>query len=539
MRRRMALLLVGLGAQRLVRPQQGAPGLVIIGASDSVPITDSAGKISYRFPAFNGTVTIGLGDGHSIELCCVPSGAGLMGDEREWSAFSSLRATPVHSIRVPGFLLGKYEVTKSQWLRVAQLPRVNRDLFLPIQMVRPEEGRWPMEFGVSALQAEEFCARVARFSGTAIRLPSEAEWEYACRAGTTTWYHFGDSFGEDVLASEVMSIDTHQPVGNRNAPNRFGLHDMHGGVGEWCADWSYPDYTGAPNDGSPRTGSGNPDLRVIRGAYLRMGSAGRAHFVRNGFATGLGLRVAASYAHGIVDPRPRAALHGVTGRDGVASPGQILSIQGDSIGPQEGVSAKLEGEQRVTISLADVQVFVDELPAPILFASKERVDLLVPMSIRSGNTAMIVLRYGLQSSAPLSVVVRDAAPGLLLREQSSGRWIWAINEGGGINDSSERAARGSVVVFYGNGFGALTPEKPDGVIVNDALADLPRPARPVRVWIGDSEATVEYCGQAPGMVLGIIQINARVPQTGSSGGIRVMVAAGDVPGELDGNLWIA
>jgi formylglycine-generating enzyme required for sulfatase activity len=273
MTRRFALELLALGGGT-VGSQTVARELVLALGRESVPITDAGGRIAYRFPSFNAIVRVDIGEDQFMQLCCIPGGVGMMGSARQWNELG-IRSTPVHPVRVGGFLLGRYEVTQGQWLRVSRLPQVNRELFVGYRLPRtPEEASWPVE-AISSLQAEEFCDRLARFTGLRCRLPSESEWEYACRAGTSTVYHFGDSFGASVLDSEVMSGVRFQPVGIKNAPNRYGLHDMHGGVGDWCSDWSHPDYVGAPADGSPWMSSrGDSSLRIVRGAYDRMGSAG-------------------------------------------------------------------------------------------------------------------------------------------------------------------------------------------------------------------------------------------------------------------------
>jgi formylglycine-generating enzyme required for sulfatase activity len=146
------------------------------------------------------------------------------------------------SALLPAFFMGQYPVTQVQWEGVAKLPRSARDLHPnPACFQAPE---LPVE-SVSWLDAVEFCARLSSHTGRLYSLPSEAQWEYACRAGTTTPFHYGNTVTSE-LANYVATYtyaaehrghyrQTTTPVGSF-APNAFGLYDMHGNVWEWSAD---------------------------------------------------------------------------------------------------------------------------------------------------------------------------------------------------------------------------------------------------------------------------------------------------------------
>jgi formylglycine-generating enzyme required for sulfatase activity len=120
---------------------------------------------------------------------------------------------------------------------------------------------------VSWDECQEFCRKLSAQTRETARLPTEAEWEYACRAGTTTLYSFGNSqrrLGEYAWSTENSDLKTH-PVGTRK-PNGWGLYDMHGNVWEWCEDVFHDGYNGAPNDGSAWVSEGgSTDYRVLRG----------------------------------------------------------------------------------------------------------------------------------------------------------------------------------------------------------------------------------------------------------------------------------
>jgi formylglycine-generating enzyme required for sulfatase activity len=192
---------------------------------------------------------------------------------------------PTHQVTVPSFYVGKYEVTQAQWRAVASLPKVSRGL-------KPDPSNFkgdnlPVE-QVTWLDVMEFCARLYKATGKIYRLPSEAEWEYACRAGTTTEFAFGETITPEIAnyngnepygsAPKGMLRNRTTTVGSLGVANGFGLYDMHGNVQEWCLDLFHDNYDGAPTDGSawnePSTTSGaNRNDRMVRGGYWSYSAA--------------------------------------------------------------------------------------------------------------------------------------------------------------------------------------------------------------------------------------------------------------------------
>jgi formylglycine-generating enzyme required for sulfatase activity len=250
-----------------------------------------------------------LGGGVMLEMVAIPGGTFLMGSP-ETEEERSNDESPQHTVRVAPFFMAKYPVTQAQWKAVAAFPKINIDLNPDPSWFKGANR--PVE-NVSWHEAVEFCSRLAKKTGKTYRLPSEAEWEYACRAGTKTPFHFGETITTDlanhsgnfiyaIYASVLKAIFGKQTtdVGSF-PPNAFGLYDMHGNVGEWCADPWHDNYIGAPADGSVWESGGNQDLRVQRGgcwydyavccrsAYRLRHSAG----YRNGF---LGFRVGGGFA---------------------------------------------------------------------------------------------------------------------------------------------------------------------------------------------------------------------------------------------------
>lgn len=213
-----------------------------------------------------------LGNGVTLEMVAIPGGMFIMGSPKTEEGSTDYER-PQHQVTVQPFFMGKYPVTQAQWQAVASLPQVNRDL-------KPDPFNFkgadrPVE-RVSWYDAVEFCARLSQKTGRDYRLPSEAEWESACRAGNDTPFHFGET-----IRTELANYDGSYIYGNgskgeyRRQTNRvgsfpanaFGLYDMHGNVWEWCADTWHENYKGAPIDGSAWLEDYENDnqLRLVRG----------------------------------------------------------------------------------------------------------------------------------------------------------------------------------------------------------------------------------------------------------------------------------
>jgi formylglycine-generating enzyme required for sulfatase activity/uncharacterized protein with von Willebrand factor type A (vWA) domain len=228
-----------------------------------------------------------------IPMMYIPQGEFWMGTEDEeierlmkkfrWDGFR--RERPQHLVKVPAFYMSQTPITQAQWRAVASRTdlKVERNLNpdpshfkdppkpslkREVSDSPPFEGarggsptRWdrPVE-RVNWYDAVEFCARLSKLTGKEYRLPSEAEWEYACRAGTTTPFHFGETitgelanyYARETYAGEAEGEYREEttPVG-QFPPNAFGLYDMHGNVWEWCLDPWHKNYQGEP----PRDGS--------------------------------------------------------------------------------------------------------------------------------------------------------------------------------------------------------------------------------------------------------------------------------------------
>ncbi|NJR38398.1 MAG: formylglycine-generating enzyme family protein [Leptolyngbyaceae cyanobacterium CSU_1_4] len=203
-----------------------------------------------------------LGNGVVLETVSIPGGSFLMGSPRDEEGRSDAES-PQHRVEVTPFFMGKYSITQSQYQAVMG---ENPSHFQENGAHRPVEN-------VSWEMAIAFCQKLSQQTKRNYRLPSEAEWEYACRAGTTTPFHFGETITTDLAnydgnhtyraAPNGEYREETTPVG-KFSPNAFGLFDMHGNVWEWCADQWHPNYQGAPTYGNAWIAGGGAS-RLLRG----------------------------------------------------------------------------------------------------------------------------------------------------------------------------------------------------------------------------------------------------------------------------------
>ncbi len=219
-----------------------------------------------------------LGNNVHLEMVYIPEGVFMMGSPEDEEGHE-YNESPLHEVSVKPFFMGKYPITQAQWKEIASLPQVNRELKLDPSRFKGSDR--PVE-RVTWNEAVEFCDRLSRKTGREYRLPSEAEWEYACRAGTTTPFHFGETITTDLAnydgnyiygfgSTGIYRKET-SSVGSFKAANRFGLYDMHGNVWELCLDHWHYNYEGAPNDGSARINEEQNDNE--NNSYRRLGRGG-------------------------------------------------------------------------------------------------------------------------------------------------------------------------------------------------------------------------------------------------------------------------
>ena len=213
----------------------------------------------HHYDCSNESYNLDLGGGVELTLMLIPSGEFMMGSADEDIAASDFDR-PQHSVKLSQFLVGATPVTQAQW-RVAAGYDVENIALKP-EPSNFEGDDLPVE-QVNWEEVTEFCQRLSKRTGMIFQLPSEAQWEYACRAGTETAHHFGPQ-----IMPELANYD--QEIGQTTVvkqylPNRWGLYDMHGNVYEWCQDHWHNSYEGAPVNGTAWIEGGNANRRIIRG----------------------------------------------------------------------------------------------------------------------------------------------------------------------------------------------------------------------------------------------------------------------------------
>ncbi|MGK7895698.1 MAG: SUMF1/EgtB/PvdO family nonheme iron enzyme [Xenococcus sp. (in: cyanobacteria)] len=240
-------------------------------------------------------ITIDLGKGVTMDLIGIPGGKYLMGSPENEPERADEEG-PQHQVSIRPFLLGKYLVTQAQWQAI-----MNNN---PARFTDDQDN--PVE-RVSWLDCVDFCERLSQKLGREFRLPSEAEWEYAARAKTTTPFFFGDT-----ITTELANYNGEYTYGIGNigeyrhkttkvgsfSPNRFGLYDIHGNVAEWCEDTWHDNYQQAPSNGDSWVDDDNLD-RVLRGgSWLHLPESCRSsqRFSSNGKSKSdaFGFRIASS-----------------------------------------------------------------------------------------------------------------------------------------------------------------------------------------------------------------------------------------------------
>ena len=258
---------------------------------------DSAAEVLAALANPQSSFTEDLGNGVKLEMIAIPGGTFWMGSPTN-EAERNNDEGPQHQVTVPSFFMGKYPLTQAQYQAImGKNPAYFKGNNRPVENVSWDD-------------TVLFCQKLSQRTGKNYRLPSEAEWEYACRAGTKTPFSFGDNITTDLVnyngtypyksAPKGKYREQTTDVGTFFLPNPFGLYDMHGNVWEWCEDDWHENYIDAPTDGSAWNSQSGSNTKLLRGGswYYDAGccrSANRNRYSRDYRYYYCGFRVVSSF----------------------------------------------------------------------------------------------------------------------------------------------------------------------------------------------------------------------------------------------------
>ena len=220
----------------------------------------------------------------------------------------------------------------------------------------------------------------------------------------------------------------------------------------------------------------------------------------------------------------RCVANAASGRAGPIAPGEIISLFGPGIGPDDPASASPESTGRIPTTLSNIRVLISGIAAPLLYVSKNQINAVVPFELGGQNEVGIQIQ-GREVEIPVAnVAVADSAPAAFTLDGSGYGQVAAVNEDGTINSVDSPAPEGSIVSLYLTGFGRMSPTP-----VNGSIPARPstKPVLPVEVSFSSLEPVeVLYCGDAPGLVQGVVQMNIRVPKLFQKGQRPLSLLAG-------------
>jgi uncharacterized protein (TIGR03437 family) len=221
-----------------------------------------------------------------------------------------------------------------------------------------------------------------------------------------------------------------------------------------------------------------------------------------------------------------AVTNAASSVSGPVAPGEVVVLYGSGLGPAGLTQYQLDPTSGlVSTSLAGTSVIFNGTPAPLLYTSATQIAAVTPYSI-AGSNVQVFVQYQGQTSAPMTLPVAAVAPALFTQDSSGKGQAAASNQDGTLNGAAHPAKAGSYISLWLTGAGQTNPASVDG---QPGAAPLPKPVAPILVTIGGTSAVVQYAGQAPNTVAGVMQINAQIPSgTQAANAVPVVVQVGSV-----------
>ncbi len=215
------------------------------------------------------------------------------------------------------------------------------------------------------------------------------------------------------------------------------------------------------------------------------------------------------------------------------APGEIVVLNGFTIGPSPLVAATIPVAGTAATSAGSTSVTFNGVAAPILYSSASATAAVVPYEVSGSSTAKVVVTYKNQPSATFTATVVATAPGIFTSGETGTGQIVAINSDNSINSASDAAAAGSAVLLFATGEGATDPAGLDGAITTDFFH---APLASISVTMGGKPATVVFAASAPGMIAGVLEVEAIVPSGAGTGAVPVVLTAGTVNSQANATI---
>jgi uncharacterized protein (TIGR03437 family) len=226
-------------------------------------------------------------------------------------------------------------------------------------------------------------------------------------------------------------------------------------------------------------------------------------------------------------PTVNAVLNSASLQTGPVSPGEIFTIFGLNIGPATPIGLKLAANGMVATTLGTTTVMFNGVAAPLIYVSANQINAIVPYEVAGSATANVVVSNNGATSAAFLVNVTTASPAIFTFGQNGTGQGAILNQDLSVNGPANPAARGSVIAIYGTGEGMVTPAVLTGSVTT-TTPPIPKPILPVTVSIGGVPAVVNYGGEAPALVAGVLQVNAVVPANVAVGNQTLIVSVGGI-----------
>jgi uncharacterized protein (TIGR03437 family) len=235
-------------------------------------------------------------------------------------------------------------------------------------------------------------------------------------------------------------------------------------------------------------------------------------------------------------PSLAALTNAASGTAGTVAPGMNFVGYGSGIGPAILSLGALDSSGLLSNNRAGVQILFDNTPAPVVYVQQNQVSGIVPYDVANKQTAQVVVSVNGARSAPLTVNVTPAAPGIFSKNFSGSGEAVVFNQDGSVNAQSNPAAPGEIIVLYGTGEGQTSPAGENGKV---ATSVYPKPVFPVNVFVGTIPvAEILYAGAVPQQVAGIFQVNARLAANTPSGNQSLTVTVGPYTSKAGLTVWV-